>query len=81
MILLKKLRDIEVKYGDKWLLIDNFQKLKKGQTFRMWDDETTPVYDRNGNTEFLAISDPYYSEKYGEWSIDCDLTEYSENVN
>lgn len=68
-----KLRDIEVKYGDKWLLIDSFHKLKKGQTFRMWDDIDTPVYDRNGNTEFLATSDPYYDEDLETWAIQCDL--------
>jgi hypothetical protein len=78
---LKRMRDVEVKYGDKWLLVEGLHKVRKGQVFRLWDDIDTPVYDTNGKTEFLATSEPYWSESFESWMIDIDLTEYSDIVN
>lgn len=74
-------KQVEVKYGDKWLLVAGLQNVKIGQTFRMWITHDKPVIGKNGQTEFLATSEPYFDNESGQWMINYDNTQYSEIVN
>ena len=66
------MRDVEKKIGDKWLLLSGIDKLNRGDTFRMFEPTGEPVKDKQGNTIFLALSNPYWSDNYNTWMIDID---------
>lgn len=40
----------------------NFEELKAGNIFRMFNSDGTPVKDRDGNKIFIAISEPFLTE-------------------
>ena len=64
-------RDVEVRIGDKWLLLNGIQNLRKGQYFRMWEPDGKPVIN-NGENVFKALSDPYWSDTDDTWMIDIE---------
>lgn len=53
-------RKIEVNRDGVWFPI-LFKDLHKGNTFRMFESTGEPVIDDKGNTDFIAISEPYLS--------------------
>lgn len=76
-----KQRSVEVKCDNEWLSREGIHKLRKGQKFRMFEPDGEPVVGINDKTEFLAISEPYWSDIKETWMIDIDTTEYSDIVN
>ena len=61
-------RDVEVFRNCKWDAI-NFEDLKKGESFRMFEKDGETVFDLSGNTVFYSISEPYKNNE-GIWAID-----------
>jgi hypothetical protein len=53
-------RKIEVNRNGDWIPI-TFENLHKGDLFRMFESTGEPVIDDKGNTDFIAISEPYLS--------------------
>lgn len=48
-----KMRKCQVKQNSKWIDID-FNKLKKGDVFRLFEPDGKEVVDKHGNMEFLV---------------------------
>jgi hypothetical protein len=70
---MNKEREVEIRIGDKWLLIDGLKSVKRNQVFRMWEDEE-PYYDDLGRSNFRAISEPYWSDTFNTWMVDIAPT-------
>lgn len=49
-----------------------FEKLKPKDTFRMFENDETPVKDKKGDTEFIASSIPISCKPEGNFMIDCE---------
>ncbi|MFA1509873.1 hypothetical protein ACDN41_11655 [Priestia aryabhattai] len=47
----------------------SFKQLYREADFRIYDENNILVKDSNGNTEFHATSNPYYSNAYECWMI------------
>jgi len=60
---------VEIKFGEMWVEVA-FGSLKKGDLFRMYESDGTPVRDR-GTDQFIATSDAYY-----ETNIDGHAVKY-----
>jgi hypothetical protein len=54
------MRRTQVKNSNKWLDI-NFEDLKSGDEFRLYDDEDI-VIDKKGRSSWIASSNPYFNE-------------------
>ena len=50
-------RKCEIKINDSWELTE-FKNLKKDDLFRLFD-YNEPVVNKNGNSEFIALTDAY----------------------
>ncbi len=62
------LRRAEVLVGDKWIDIE-FEEIRAGNRFRLFESTGEPVVDENGKSEFIAKTDPYIT-KDGVYGID-----------
>jgi len=54
--------------GDKWTSIE-FEKIRAGDRFRLFESTGEPVADEVGKSEFVAKTNPYITED-GVWGID-----------
>lgn len=54
-------RSVEILINDEWLPIE-FKNIKKGDTFRLFESTGEPVLSEDGDTEFIAISNPYITK-------------------
>lgn len=54
-------RKVNVFRNNEWVECE-FTDLKKDDSFRMFDDDGSIVEDDKGNTEFVALSDPYIND-------------------
>lgn len=64
-----KWRTIENFKNKKWLST-KFELLKKGDIFRMFEDDKMPVKDKNNRTTFIATSNPIPCSPTGNFSIE-----------
>lgn len=55
---MNKYRTAQVLINDKWIDIE-FKNIKEGDKFRLFEPDGTIVKDNDGNTEFIATSNPY----------------------
>ena len=62
------LRRAEILVNDKWVGIE-FEGIKAGDRFRLFESTGEPVVDENGKNEFIAKTDPYIT-KDGVYGID-----------
>lgn len=69
-----KLRKVEIKDDDKWKEI-SFSELKKGDIFRLFESDGTPVKDLYNRTEFLADTNAYMSDEVKQYTIEIDSEE------
>lgn len=59
----------EVHQDGTWSEV-NYQKIKNGDRFRMFDKDGNPfVYEHEEEVEYIANSDPYFDEELGTWFI------------
>ncbi|WP_025909349.1 DUF4468 domain-containing protein [Priestia flexa] len=59
-------------YNDMYEWMDyEFNQLFKGARFRLLNDEGDLIYI-NGQSEFIATSDSYYSDESSCWLIDTN---------
>jgi len=65
----KELRRVEVLKKGNWIRCE-LSDLKKGNVFRMFESDGTPVA---GGKQFTALSDPYVDN--GIWTIKVDYEE------
>lgn len=72
-----KLRKVEIKDNDEWKEI-SFSELKKGDTFKMFESDGTPVKDLYNRTEFLATTNAYMSDEVKQYTIEIDSEEVVE---
>lgn len=63
-------RTVERFDGDKWIRVKGIEELHKGDIFRIFEPSGKPVVGNKRETIFYAISEPYWSDKHGDWSID-----------
>jgi hypothetical protein len=61
-------RKVERKVGDGWEEV-KFHELKKGDHFKLYDDDTGPVYE-DGSKVYIATSDTYPGSPEGDYGID-----------
>ena len=73
---MKDLRKVEVLINNEWVERD-FAELRKGVKFKMFEPTGEPVVDNEGETEWIAISDPFKTES-GVWAIEIDSREAEE---
>lgn len=71
-------RIIKIKNNNEWIE-RQFQDIKKGDIFKAYDDDE-PVTDEDGNTEFIAVSDPNIYE-VGEDLLSIDVEPYKDAFN
>jgi hypothetical protein len=64
---------------EKWIDINPLE-LEKGMTFRMFEEDNTPVKNVNGDINFFATSDAYVS-KSGIIGINMSFTNCKEEEN
>ncbi len=55
------LRSAEILIKDEWLPIE-FKNIKKSDTFRLFESTGEPVSGEDGDTEFIATSNPYITK-------------------
>lgn len=63
-------RTIEVFRDDEWKEVQEMYELRRGDSFRLFEPDGEPVVGSNGETIFHAISEPYWSDTYNQWTID-----------
>lgn len=61
---MKDERIIQIYYNDTWMQTD-FDKLKEGDKFRLFDKSGDKIIDRKGRSEFIASSSPFINQ-YGD---------------
>lgn len=61
MVWMNDFRSAEILINDEWLPIE-FKNIKKGDTFRLFESTGEPVLSKDGDTEFIAISNPYIAK-------------------
>lgn len=52
------LRKVEILKNGQWCET-NFESICAGDTFRMFESTSEAVVDKNGNTQFVAKTNPY----------------------
>jgi hypothetical protein len=57
---------VQILINDRWIYVDT-SKVKKGMTFKMFEDDWTPVQD---GKEWVAQSDSYLENR--NWHIDIE---------
>jgi hypothetical protein len=62
-------RKCQVFKNDEWVDSD-LSLVKKGDTFRLFEDDETPVKDKQGRTEWLALKDAVPCEPEGNHSVE-----------
>lgn len=62
------MRTAEIYRDECWVPTD-FDKVKKGDTFKLFEPDGTLVRDQNGNAVLVAVSDPYLNAE-GVLTID-----------
>jgi hypothetical protein len=55
-------RRVEKRIKRQWIPVD-FMSLTSGCTFRMFEDDGTPVRDASGQEQFIAAGKPYLNEQ------------------
>ena len=63
------MRTIMVLRGGEWIQT-KLETVKKGEMFKMFESDGTPVEDRYGNVEWEASSDAYKMPRSGIWGVD-----------
>lgn len=71
-------RIIKIKNNNEWIE-RQFKDIKKGDIFKAYDDDE-PVTDEDGNTEFIAVSDPNIYE-VGEDLLSIDVEPFKDVSN
>ena len=59
---------VKPKRSEEWTEI-NFDELKKGDTFRMFNLDETPVKDLFNRTEFVATTDAFMSDELKQLTV------------
>ena len=59
-------RKAQIFKNENWIDVE-FQELKNGDNFRLFEFNGEEVKDKNGNTKFIATSDAYLNN--GFWTI------------
>ena len=62
------MRTAEVFWNGRWFPTE-FDKVKKGDTFKLFEPDGTLVRDKDGNAVLVAVSDPYMNAE-GVMTID-----------
>ena len=61
------MRKTQILKDDKWIPIP-FNKLRKGNRFRMFENDNSPVLDSKGEPEWTALSDAF-KDTNGQWTV------------
>jgi hypothetical protein len=51
-----ELRRVEVFNGEKWVKVQSIGQIEKGDVFRMFEGDDTPVKNEVGNYSFIALA-------------------------
>lgn len=66
------MRKAEVYFEGKYIEVP-FSSIKRGDMFRLFEsDNNEPVKDSDGKTEWYALKDARFSDRYGAYEIVVD---------
>lgn len=64
------MRTVEMLWAGEWVEVD-ISCVKKGEVFRMFEPDGTPVRDR-GTANFVAVTDAEYNEDWEAYMVYYD---------
>lgn len=73
----EKYREVYILRGGIWYHED-FKDIEKGDIFKMFEPDGTPVEYPKEYFFFRADSDPYKHDEYGVLTVDCTSIDVSE---